>query len=340
MVMDISFRQLQIFQSVVVAGSITKASHRIGLSQPSISQQLAKLEETLDTKLIERNRTGTVILTPAGEFWLKHAEDILRRMDASLKEHDQTFRHANVVLRFGVTPALRGRFVTAAARIALQEQDFLKFELVYDLNSTALAEQLRMHKIHIAIVAEAIVAPESGSLAIAKLFDDHIALAVPASVSEDQLRYALRPDADPNKIDPLLRRYVEIDAAVPTRGPSDEWYRQNLPSAMAVFGAPTFADSAEFVAEGLATCHLPLSMLPNLPPEVRGRMRLFVIDGMSRSVVIAMRKHLLNHGTYARIFRGIVNFCVTDFAPAISMAQNQRIENVLSSTGNLRAVGK
>lgn len=43
--MDITFKQLEIFRWVVVAGSITKASHRIGLSQPSISQQLAKLEK-------------------------------------------------------------------------------------------------------------------------------------------------------------------------------------------------------------------------------------------------------------------------------------------------------
>ena len=42
--MDITLKQLQIFQAVVVAGSITKASRRVGLSQPSISQQLAKLE--------------------------------------------------------------------------------------------------------------------------------------------------------------------------------------------------------------------------------------------------------------------------------------------------------
>jgi len=32
--MDISLRQLEIFRGVVVAGSFTKASHRIGLSKP------------------------------------------------------------------------------------------------------------------------------------------------------------------------------------------------------------------------------------------------------------------------------------------------------------------
>jgi molybdate transport repressor ModE-like protein len=58
--MDITLKQMQIFRAVVIAGSITKASRRVGLSQPSISQQLAKLEERLGTQLINRNRTGTV----------------------------------------------------------------------------------------------------------------------------------------------------------------------------------------------------------------------------------------------------------------------------------------
>ena len=55
--MDITLKQLQIFRAVVIAGSITKASRRVGLSQPSISQQLAKMEERLGTQLINRNRT-------------------------------------------------------------------------------------------------------------------------------------------------------------------------------------------------------------------------------------------------------------------------------------------
>lgn len=56
--MGITLKQLEILRWVVVTGSITKASHRIGLSQPSISQQLAKLQETLDVQLIVRNRTA------------------------------------------------------------------------------------------------------------------------------------------------------------------------------------------------------------------------------------------------------------------------------------------
>ena len=69
--LDISLKQLEMFRAVVVAGSITKASRRMGLSQPSISQQLAKLEELLETPLLRRNRTGLISLTPAGEYWFR-----------------------------------------------------------------------------------------------------------------------------------------------------------------------------------------------------------------------------------------------------------------------------
>ena len=89
----------------------------------------------------------------------------------------------------------------------------------------------------------------------------------------------------------------------------------HLPSAMASFGAPSFNVAASFVAEGLATAHLPLSTASHLPHPVRSRIRLYTIHGMSRRVVLAMRKHLLTHGAYARIFRGIVEYCQTEFKP-------------------------
>lgn len=310
---DIKFRQLEIFHGVVIAGTITRASQRVGLSQPSISQQLAKLEEQLGVQLIERNRSGAVTLTPAGEFWFKHAEDMIRHMQESLKEHEQRFRHGAVVLRLGITPALRGAFVMAAAKIAMRENNFAKFEVIYDLNSNALFEQLRLHKVNVAILAAEVLGPEAGSFAIGDLFTDSIALAVPASITEEELAYAFSPEADVAKVRPELLRYVEIDNAVPTRVPSDEWYRMYLPAATATFGAPSFNVAASFVAEGLATAHLPISTALYLPQSVRSRLRLYTIDGMSRRIVLVMRKHLLTHGAYARIFRGIVTYCQTEF---------------------------
>lgn len=65
--MNITFRYLELLNAVVVAGSISKATRLTGLSQPTISQQLAKFEEELGTQLIYRRRGQNVELTPAGD---------------------------------------------------------------------------------------------------------------------------------------------------------------------------------------------------------------------------------------------------------------------------------
>jgi DNA-binding transcriptional LysR family regulator len=327
--MDITFKQLEIFRWVVVAGSITKASHRIGLSQPSISQQLAKLEETLDVQLIVRNRTGLVSMTPAGEYWFKSSEDILGRMSAAISEHEKRFRHASVVLRLGATPVLRGTFTAAAARIAQSAPGFVKFELVYDLNSSALVEQLRMHQINFAVVAEQAILNDQLSFAVSRLFEDKMAWAVPASVSNADIRAALNAGLGAAKINPILTNYIEIEATVPTRPSSDDWYRNYLPQATATFTAPTFASSIELVAGGLGTCHVPFSLLPNLNQSILEEVKLFRINGMNRNVVLAMRKHLMTPAAYSHIFNELTAYCRNEYLRAMRADEIPSFDDLL-----------
>jgi DNA-binding transcriptional LysR family regulator len=320
---------LEIFRAVVVAGSITKASHRIGLSQPSISQQLAKLEESLGVQLINRNRAGSVSLTPAGEFWYRGSIDMMERMHTLLQEHDQTFRSSNLVLKLGVTPALRGRFISGAARIARDEGNFVRFEMIYDLNSTLLVEQLRMHKINFAVVTQETLVDEASSFAISQLFTDKIVWAVPAQVSDEELRRALDPATRPVDIHPLLKHYVEIDPTVPTRQKSNEWYHSFLPHAVPTFRAPTFAASVEFTADGLASCHIMRSLVPNLSNTVLQSVKLFEIADSDRRVVLAMRKHLLSHPSYARIYQRLIEFCREDYGPAMQSQMIRPLTDLL-----------
>ena len=332
-VMDFTFRQLEIFRAVVVAGSITKASHRIGLSQPSISQHLAKVEESLGVQLINRNRTGTVSLTPAGEFWYRNSIEIIDRMETLLQEHTQTFRSSNLVLKFGATPVLRGRFLSGAARIARDNSNFTRFEVVYELNSTNLVERLRMHHINFAVVAEEALIEEASSFAITPLFVDRAIWAVPASVPDEDIQNAFDPAFDPEKINPVLRHYVEIDSAVPTHKQSHEWFFGNLPHAIPTFRAPTFASSIEFTADGLATCHVLRSLLPNLSQTVLDNVKLFEIGGQELRVVLAMRKHLLSHPTFARYYQMIIDFCREDYEPVMEAQVIRKLSDIVPSYG-------
>jgi len=327
--LDFTFRHLEILRAVVVAGSITKASHRIGLSQPSISQQLAKLEETLGVQLINRNRTGSIALTPAGEFWYRSAVEIMDRMHLLMQEHDQMFRSANLVLKLGVTPALRGAFMSGAARIARDHTNFTRFEMVYELTSQQLVEKLRMHQINFAVVAESALVDEASSFAIAPLFNDKIVWAVPAEVLDEEIVQALQPGVHADAVHPMLRHYVEIDPLVMTRQRSNEWFVSHLPFAAPTFQAPTFAASVEFTADGLASCHILKCLIPNLSQSVLQRVKLFEIDIQDGRAVLAMRKHLLSHPSFAHFYHQIIEFCRTNYGPAMERQTIRRLSDLM-----------
>ena len=310
--MDVTLKQLQIFQAVVVAGSITKASRRIGLSQPSISQQLAKLEEKLDAQLILRNRTGTITLTPSGEYWFKASTDLLGRIEGMMEEHRRRFLLNTVTWQMGVTPTLRGRFVAAAARIAAKQPGFVKFEIKYSVTSSELVQQLRLHQLNCAIVSEDAITDDRSSFAIAKLFDDQVAWLIPASVPLADIKNAMSRQR-PQHLPGPLAYFVNIDGNVSLRTKSDDWVRHNLPGATPTFSAMTYTAAVDIVAEGLATTHCPLSLLPNLPTDVREAVQIIPIPNFSRSIVLAMPKHLMSLRPYAEIFRGIENFCKTEY---------------------------
>jgi len=310
--MDITLKQLQIFQAVVVSGSITKASRRIGLSQPSISQQLAKLEEKLDAQLIQRNRTGAIKLTPSGEYWFKASGDLLGRLDGMLDEHRQRFLQNTVTWQMGVTPTLHGRFVAAAARIASSQPGFVKFEIKYAVTSAELVEQLRLHQLNCAVVSEDALADDRSSFIVSKLFDDQIAWLVPTAVPLVDIKHALSKERPQNLSGPLSY-FVDINSAISLRTQSDDWFRHNLPGATPTFSAMTYPAAADIVAAGLATAHCPLSLLPNLPASVREAVQIFPIQNLSRSVVLAMPKHLMTLRAYADIFRSIEEFCKTEY---------------------------
>ena len=316
---DITLKQMEIFNAVVVAGSITKASRRIDLSQPSISQQLAKFEERLGSQLIVRNRGGGVALTPAGEYWFGVSTEMLGRLKTIFSEHEQRFVRNSLTLRLGLTPTLRGRFVSEAAKIASRQPGFVRFEVNYATTSAELVEKLRLHQLNCAIVSDDAVVNDRNAFAIAPLFEDPIAWVVPAAVPLAEIRAALSNDKSAN-LSPALRHFVDMDPQLSLRESSFEWFRHTLPGAVPTYSASTYPLAVDMVAAGLATAHCPMSLLPNLPDSVRKLIRLVHIEGMTRQIVLAMPKHLMSLRSYAQTYNGIAEFCRTEYAAEMSIA--------------------
>lgn len=72
-----SFRQLEYFVAAAEHGSISAAARARHVSQPSVSQAVAQLEETLGETLFRRQVSRGLELTPAGQRLLGRARDIL-----------------------------------------------------------------------------------------------------------------------------------------------------------------------------------------------------------------------------------------------------------------------
>ena len=291
--MNITFHQLEIFEAVVISGSLTKASRALQLSQPSISQQLYKLEENLGVQLIIRNREGSSKLTPAGEYWHKVSAEILEHMDTVTKVHEETYLTSNVKISLGVTPNLRGNFISSAARIAQEQEHYLKFELVTAESSARLVEKLRLHKINCAVVSDTDLIEDAASYKITKLFEDQIAWVVPSAVSNQDIRDAIQLVKVPKDKNPVLRRYVDVAQQMFTKHGARDWFSINLPESVASFSTPSFVAAVDLVAAGLATSTVALSLVPNLSSSVLRKVKFFEIEGTRINAVLAVRKHLM-----------------------------------------------
>ena len=71
--MDVNLELYRIFYHVVKAGSISKASQELFISQPAVSQAIKKLESRLGGQLFTRAPKG-IVLTPEGEVLFKYIE--------------------------------------------------------------------------------------------------------------------------------------------------------------------------------------------------------------------------------------------------------------------------
>lgn len=77
------FKQIEAFINVAKFKSFSKAANSSFLSQPAISSHISSLEKELKIQLFDRT-SKEVLLTPAGESFLKYAIDILNTRNKAI----------------------------------------------------------------------------------------------------------------------------------------------------------------------------------------------------------------------------------------------------------------
>lgn len=101
----LAIRHLRYFLAVAEAGSFSRAADRLGISQPSVSQQMRDLEASLRVALFQR-RGKRILLTSSGLIFQEHARAVLRQLENFLQELNRAPEEMRGSLRLGVVPAL------------------------------------------------------------------------------------------------------------------------------------------------------------------------------------------------------------------------------------------
>jgi len=174
-------RLLTVFREVATRGSFSEAATALSFTQPAVSQQIARLERELGTRLLSRNARG-VTLTPAGEVLLRHAEAML----AQLREAEAEVQAVAGVER----PRLRvGAFASAAASImppALAELRSAHPAAAVTMRVAEMPDSLdalRTGELDLSVIIDAINSPLEfpADVEVADLFDDPFLATLPYS---------------------------------------------------------------------------------------------------------------------------------------------------------------
>ena len=84
----LELRHLRYFAAVAEAGTFTRAAERLFIAQPTVSQQIGRLEQIVGTALLHRGRDG-VRLTAAGAVLVNAARDVLSQVDRGVSQTRQ-----------------------------------------------------------------------------------------------------------------------------------------------------------------------------------------------------------------------------------------------------------
>ena len=162
---------LKYFLEVAKTGNITRASERLGVTQPSITLALKRLEEKTGIILMERSRKGTS-LTRQGEGLFKIGERMLVEWERDTRMiaqgQKEPMGHYSLGVHTSVAQYTLGEFLPGL----LEKFPELEFNLIHDL-SRKITEQVISRSCDLGLVINPIPHPD---LVIHKLLTDEVTL--------------------------------------------------------------------------------------------------------------------------------------------------------------------
>jgi LysR family hydrogen peroxide-inducible transcriptional activator len=170
----VTLRQIEYFVAVAEHGSFRRAADQLDVTQPTLTAQIAALEEALAALLFERSRQGTW-LTALGRELLPSARRVLEETQGLLDQAVTLSGGGAGTYRLGVTPTLGPYLLPWILPKLHSEMVGLKF-YVREGVPRSLEDDLKDARYDLILTTVPIVSRE---LTVAPLFRESLKLAIP-----------------------------------------------------------------------------------------------------------------------------------------------------------------
>lgn len=273
-----SLRQWQYAVAVADTLSFRKAGERCHVSQPSLSAQIAQLEESIGVRLFERDKRR-VLVTGAGRESLDRARTLLREADDLLQAVRRAGDPLTGTLRIGVIPTISAYLLPHIVPALGANFPRLTVQWLED-KTEVLVDHLSTGTLDAAIVA---LESEIGEVEWEALGKDEFVLAAPASA-----RLAHQPAA-------LHLRELRGEEVL-LLGEGHCLHDQisglcaRAKASESEFHATSLATLVQMVAAGVGITLLPRLALPVERKRARLRIRSFARPAPHRTIVLAWRR--------------------------------------------------
>ncbi len=145
------FHQLRYFLAVADTASFTRAAARCSVAQPSLSQQIKKLEQQVGAPLFDR-RNRVVTLTEIGRALLPRARRIIAEVTDAHDRLAQDMVNGTGPLRVGVIPTIGPFMLPTVMRRFLKQYPECELSVEEDLTERLL-QRISEHQLDFAVTS-------------------------------------------------------------------------------------------------------------------------------------------------------------------------------------------
>jgi len=165
----VSYNDLFYFVELAQTLNFSRAAERIGISQPSLSAAVKRLERFVGAELFLRDK-HKVLLTQAGKNLFSHSRQLLLLWDNTKASCLDSQNEVQGSITFGCHTSIALYFLPKFLPKLIEQYPNLEINLKHDL-SRKIAEEIINYTVDIGIVVNPVKHPD---LIIKKLFDDKV----------------------------------------------------------------------------------------------------------------------------------------------------------------------